>query len=220
MNKMNFTTISKNNPNNPNNQNNDIYKQHNIIANSNIITFKTFNLLQQSKMSQINEKNEKNVIINQEEEPKKMKWGQPIWFLLHTLAYKIKDEYFQKLRVELLDLIYSICSNLPCPMCAGHATEYLNSINYRIINTKQDLINMLYKFHNEVNKKKGFAIFPYEELETKYSGAVTKNIVFNFIIHYQDKHKSIHMIANDMFRARHVIILKEWFNNNFKYFNP
>lgn len=219
MNKMNFTTISKNNPNNPNNQNNDIYKQHNIIANSNIITFKTFNLLQQSKMSQDNEKNEKNVIINQEE-PKKMKWGQPIWFLLHTLAYKIKDEYFQKLRVELLDLIYSICSNLPCPMCAGHATEYLNSINYRIINTKQDLINMLYKFHNEVNKKKGFAIFPYQELETKYSGAVTKNIVFNFIIHYQDKHKSIHMIANDMFRARHVIILKEWFNNNFKYFNP
>ena len=214
MNKMNFTTISKNNPND------DIYKQPNIIANSNIISFRTHSLLQQSKISQNNAKTEKNIIINQPEEPKKMKWGQPTWFLFHTLAYKIKDEYFQKLRVELLDIIYAISSNLPCPMCAGHAVEYLTSINYRMIQTKQDLINVLYKFHNEVNKKKGFAIFPYEELETKYSTAVTKNIIFNFILHYQDKHKSIHMIANDMFRARHVIILKEWFNNNFKYFNP
>jgi hypothetical protein len=89
-----------------------------------------------------------------------------------------------------------------------------------MVRTKQDLINMLYKFHNEVNKRKGFAIFPYEELEPKYSSAVTKNIIFNFIIHYQDKHKSIHMISNDMFRARHVIILKQWFNTNFKYFDP
>jgi hypothetical protein len=89
-----------------------------------------------------------------------------------------------------------------------------------MIRTKKDLINMLYGFHNEVNKKKSFPIFPYEELEQKYSSAVTKNIIFNFILHFQDKHKSVHMIANDMYRSRQVVILKEWFNNNFKYFEP
>ena len=60
----------------------------------------------------------------------------------------------------------------------------------------------------------------FQELESKYSTSVTKNIIFNFIIHYQDKHKSIHMIANDMYRSRQVVYLKEWFNNNFKYFDP
>jgi hypothetical protein len=216
MNKMNFTTISKNN------SNDDVYKQPNIISNSNnLISFRSFNSLKQTRIIQNNNTNEKNVVKTQPEpQPKKMKWGEPTWFLFHTLAYKIKDENFQKIRAELMDIIYSICANLPCPMCAGHAVEYLKSNNYAMIRTKQDLINMLYKFHNEVNKKKGFSIFPYEELEAKYSGAVTKNIIFNFIIHYQDKHKSIHMIANDMFRARQVIILKEWFNNNFKYFDP
>jgi len=215
MNKMNFTMISKNNPND------DIYKQPNIVTNSNnLISFRSFNSLNQSRIIQNNNNSNEKIVVPSEQEPKKMKWGEPTWFLFHTLAYKIKDEYFQKVRIELIDIIYSICANLPCPMCAGHAVEYLKTNNYSMIRSKQDLINMLYKFHNEVNKRKGFAIFPYEELDIKYSSAVTKNIIFNFIIHYQDKHKSIHMIANDMFRARHVIILKEWFNNNFRYFDP
>jgi hypothetical protein len=214
MNKMNFTIISKTN------SNDDVYKQPNIVSNSNsLISFRAFNSLKQSRIIQNNNDKEK-IVVSPDLEPKKMKWGEPTWFLFHTLAYKLKDEYFQKLRVEFMDIIYSICANLPCPMCAGHAVDYLKSNNYYMIRSKQDLINMLFKFHNEVNKKKGFSIFPYEELEAKYSSAVTKNIIFNFIIHYQDKHKSIHMIANDMFRSRQVVILKEWFNNNFVYFDP
>jgi len=214
MNKMNFTIISKTN------SNDDVYKQPNIVSNSNsLISFRAFNSLKQTRIIQNNNDKEKIVVLS-EPEPKKMKWGEPTWFLFHTLAYKVKDEYFQKIRLEFMDIIYSICANLPCPMCAGHAVDYLKSNNYYMIRSKQDLINMLFKFHNEVNKKKGFSIFPYEELEAKYSSAVTKNIIFNFIIHYQDKHKSIHMIANDMFRSRQVVILKEWFNNNFVYFDP
>ena len=174
MNKMNFTIISKTN------SNDDVYKQPNIVSNSNsLISFRSFNSLKQSRIIQNNIDKEK-IVVSSEPEPKKMKWGEPTWFLFHTLAYKVKDEYFQKLRVELMDIIYSICANLPCPMCSGHAVDYLKSNNYYMIRSKQDLINMLFKFHNEVNKKKGFSIFPYEELEAKYSSAVTKNIIFNF----------------------------------------
>jgi hypothetical protein len=216
MNKMNFTNINKNN------STADVYSQPNIISrnNNNLISFRNFNTLQQSRNIQNTNAIINKEIVSQEPQPKKMKWGEPTWFLFHTLAYKIKDEHFQQLRVELLDMIYSICANLPCPTCAGHAVDYLKSTNYSMIRTKKDLINMLYGFHNEVNKKKSFPIFPYEELEQKYSSAVTKNIIFNFILHFQDKHKSVHMIANDMYRARQVVILKEWFNNNFKYFEP
>jgi len=151
---------------------------------------------------------------------KKMKWGEPTWFLFHTLACKVKEDCFQKVRGDLLNHIYSICANLPCPMCANHAMEYMKNINFNTIRTKQDLIDMLYVFHNAVNKKKNFPQFPHADLESKYSKAVTKNIIFNFLYHFQDKHKSVHMIANDMFRARQVELLKECFNKNYNCFEP
>jgi hypothetical protein len=150
---------------------------------------------------------------------KKMKWGEPTWFLFHTLASKIKDEYFLQVRTELLNNIYAICANLPCPTCAAHAMEYMKSINFNTIRTKDDLKLMLFNFHNTVNLKKGFALFPYEQLDEKYSNAITYKIIYNFMAHYQDKHKSIHMIANDLYRSRQVVILKEWFNQNIQYFD-
>jgi len=212
---MNFTTYNKNNTTN------DVYSQSNIISKNNtLLSFNNANILRQTRILQANSLQNKDINNSNEPPPKKMKWGEPTWFFLHTIACKIKNENFQQLRDEIINLIFNICSNLPCPTCSEHAVEYLKSINYNMIRTKQQLIDMLYTFHNEVNKKKGFPIFPYEDLETKYSSAVTKNIIFNFILHYQDKHKSFHMIANDMFRNRQVNILKEWFNNNFKYFDP
>jgi hypothetical protein len=150
---------------------------------------------------------------------KKMKWGEPTWFLFHTLAHKIKDEYFLQVRTELLNNIYAICANLPCPTCAAHAMEYMKSINFNTIRTKHELKIMLFNFHNTVNLKKGFALFPYEQLDEKYANAVTYKIIYNFMAHHQDKHKSIHMIANDLYRTRQVVILKEWFNKNIQYFD-
>jgi hypothetical protein len=47
---------------------------------------------------------------------KKMKWGEPIWFLFHTLAEKVNDNYFSHIRKELLDLIYTIC-DIICRTC-------------------------------------------------------------------------------------------------------
>lgn len=151
--------------------------------------------------------------------PKKMKWGEPTWFFLHTMAQKIKPEYFQQVRQGLLYQINAICRNLPCPDCAGHAAQYLDKSNFNRIQTKEDLITFLYDFHNVVNKKKGFSIFPKEDLYDKYSRANTINIINNFLFHYSDKSKSIRMISNDMFRARVISDLKLWMNNNLQYFD-
>ena len=151
---------------------------------------------------------------------KKMKWGEPTWFLFHTLAQKVKDEYFNDIKDELLNNIVTICGNLPCPACADHAMEYMKKIQPAAIRTKQDLKNMLYVFHNEVNKRKGFDTFPYDQLDEKYSKANTVNIIQYFINAFEDKHKSIHMIANDMHRGRITKKLKEWFQENLQYFDP
>jgi hypothetical protein len=150
---------------------------------------------------------------------KKMRWGEPTWFLFHTLAHKIKDEYFYEKKAEILNTISLICSNLPCPNCANHATEYMKSINIYSIQSKQDLKNMLFQFHNVVNQRKGFPLFSINDLDTKYSAANTLNIIKNFMYFFQDKHFSIRMIANDLHRSRITENLKQWFNDNINYFD-
>ena len=150
---------------------------------------------------------------------KKMKWGEPVWFFFHTIAEKVKPESFAIIRVELLQLIVSICRNLPCPTCSQHATAYLANANINNIKTKEQLIDFFYNFHNEVNGRKGFALFPRELLRDKYSKANTANIINYFLVNLLDKSYSIRMIAEDFHRKRLVGEVKTWLNANLQHFN-
>lgn len=158
------------------------------------------------------------IVQPEEPEKKRMIWGPAIWFLFHTLAEKVKEESFSSIRIELLNNIYSICVNLPCPMCSTHAKEFMDKINFNTIRTKEDLKHMLFQFHNNVNLRKNIALFPKEQLDEKYSKAVTINIIQNFIHHFSDRYRSPKLIANDLMRSRIVLILKEWFSKNLQHF--
>ena len=149
---------------------------------------------------------------------KKMKWGEPIWFFFHTIAEKVKPESFPIIRMQLFQIITSICRNLPCPICSQHAITYLANINIYTIQTKEHLIDFFYTFHNEVNKRKGFAQFPIENLRDKYAKANTLNIINYFLIHLLDKSHSIRMIADDFHRKRLVEDIKKWLGSNLQHF--
>jgi hypothetical protein len=153
-----------------------------------------------------------------EPEAKKMLWGPAIWFFFHTLAEKVKEESFSSIKAELLNNIYAISVNLPCPMCATHAKEYLDKINFNSIQCKDDLKNMLFQFHNEVNKRKNYPLFSRDELDEKYSKAVTVNIIKNFMFFFKDRSRSPKLIANDLQRTRIATILNTWFSTNIQHF--
>lgn len=155
-----------------------------------------------------------------QERPKTMKWGQPTWFLLHTLAQKVKADAFPKIRKDLLDIIFKICNNLPCPDCANHATQYLNGINFNTIQSKEDLQVMLYNFHNAVNKRKGFELFDFQDLEAKYSGANTVNIIQYFMQFFDQRNYSLRVGTTTFNRNMVVANLKQWFANNIQCFDP
>ena len=150
---------------------------------------------------------------------KPIRWGAPTWFLFHTLAEKIKDEHFLKLRNELLDIIYSICVNLPCPICSKHATEYMSGINFKTINTKENLKQLLFVFHNSVNERKKYPLFSKMELDEKYSKSNTIAIIQNFMQHFQNKSYNIKLIADDLQRKQLLNHLSGWFANNIHYFD-
>lgn len=149
----------------------------------------------------------------------KMKWGEPIWFLFHTLAEKIKQEHFQSKKYELIELVKNICANLPCPKCCDHATAYMKRLNLESIKTKRDLKDFLYKFHNEVNQRKNFPDFPHEELDAKYKGANTVSVINYFIGIYKEKSGSVQMIATEMTRMRILRITQQWLIANLSCFD-
>jgi Erv1 / Alr family len=151
--------------------------------------------------------------------PKKMAWGEPTWYVLHTMAEKVKDEVFPSFRQDLLNTIFMICTNLPCPTCSNHATQYLSKINMSSIQTKEDLKRLLFNFHNTVNEQKGYPQFAYSDLDPKYSAANLVNMIQHFMLFFQEKNKNVKMIANDMYRARIIAKLKEWFNVNISQFS-
>jgi hypothetical protein len=88
-----------------------------------------------------------------------MKWGGITWIFLHTLSYKVHPEHYQQIKGELWYHIKQLCSTLPCPDCSSHAMQYLKKINTP--DTRDQLIRVLFDFHNVVNVKTKKTVFSF-----------------------------------------------------------
>jgi len=162
-----------------------------------------------SKLSETTNSNNKIIKPIIKPHVKEMLWGEPTWFLFHTLAEKIKEEYYNNLKSELIGFIKNICSNLPCPDCAQHATRYVNGVNFSAINTKEQLKVFFYTFHNEVNKRKDYEIFKFPDID-KYKNAVTINIIKNFFYHFSKKSYSVRLDINGHQRYLLLNDFRKW----------
>ena len=109
-------------------------------------------------------------------------WGPACWALFHTLAEKIKEDHFPIIGQQLYAQIKLLCQNLPCQDCSNHAKQFLSKVNPANLKTKNDLKNLLYVFHNQVNMRKQKASSRYEELEIyKHKSLI---LVYNNFILY------------------------------------
>lgn len=145
---------------------------------------------------------------------KKILWGPPTWFFFHTLAEKVKPELFLEYRAALFGIITDVCKNLPCPSCSMHASQYIDKINVNSLQSKDDLIKMLFDFHNNVNVRTNKPLFSYHELRLKYKQANFINIVNHFIYYYKMEHHAIRMIADDMYRKRSAKTIIDWLHSH------
>ncbi len=155
--------------------------------------------------------------INNDIPKKEMKWAGPTWLILHTLAEKVDESRFSEVRVGLLNTIYTICTLLPCPICATHAKKYLDGINFDTILKKEDLKCLLFEFHNTVSKEKNLPLFDYDKMNI-YETTITIKVIQNFMVFFSKKSGSIRLISDDLHRTRTIVGMKAWFNDNIKYF--
>lgn len=143
-------------------------------------------------------------------------WGPPTWIFLHTLAEKIKEDQFSRIGIPLISIIMKICFNLPCPECAQHAREFWNKVKIPNIKTKQDLINLLFVFHNTVNKRKGLRPFNYVDLQYYKTRKIVET--YNAFSKNFNTKGNMNLINESFHRNLMLISLRDWLIKNFHFF--
>jgi hypothetical protein len=144
-------------------------------------------------------------------------WGPTTWLFLHTIAAKIKEDQFPTIGLKLIFIIIQICSNLPCPECTQHARIFWNKVTTANIKTKTDLINLLFVFHNMVNRRKRYPAFKYDDL-VYYNG---KNLIetYNSFARNFTTKGNMNLINESFHRNMMLSRLKLWMMENVKYFD-
>lgn len=152
------------------------------------------------------------------EHPIHLLWGTYTWILFHWIAENIKDNFFDNERKKILQLIGSICNNLPCPNCREHAIEYIKSYPFTYIKTRTDLKNYIYHFHNVVNMRSKKPYFPYSILD-KYK-IVNTRLLFDSWNHHFTYSNDIQ--RHDFMAKKHLATVKKEVldylsNNSYKF---
>jgi hypothetical protein len=107
-------------------------------------------------------------------------WGTPTWYLFHSIASRINEEYYKNNFKIVWQFIKEVCSHLPCPYCRSHALSYVNKIDDVQVDTKEKLIDILYNFHNYANRNSGSEQYPKEKLDVYKKANIQK--MFNLFL--------------------------------------
>jgi len=193
-----------------------ILKSTNIPVQSTTRANISMNIIQQPKPKPRQNIQQTVTPINQKKDT--MLWGAPTWYFFHTIAAKIKTECFEEHKTQLLQIITNVCNNLPCPSCSEHATRYIQGMNTNTIKCKDDLVNFLFVFHNNVNERKHKPQFSYNDLIAKYKNANLINITKHFLYYFKMEHHSVRMIADGMHRKRSAANIQKWLQENIHIF--
>jgi hypothetical protein len=118
---------------------------------------------------------------------------------------------------NLILVLIQICNNLPCPECAQHAKEFWSKVKTANIKTKDDLINLLFVFHNMVNKRKQYNPFKYENI--KYYE--TRNIIetYNTFSRNFNTRGNMNLINESFHRNMMITKLRTWLMSNISHFD-
>lgn len=143
-------------------------------------------------------------------------WGPPIWAFFHTLAEKVNEDYFLNIKNSMFFIIKRICKFLPCPDCSQHASIFLAKIDINKIKNKLDFKNMLYVFHNTVNKRKKKLLFSYVKLDTYKNYNI--GLVFNHFMSVYHTNGNMNLIAESFQRKLLIKDLKDWLIKNHHFF--
>ena len=144
-------------------------------------------------------------------------WGNSCWYLFHTACHKLKPEG-QHLVKPLLNIIIQISLNLPCPDCRAHASKTLAKTNFNTINTKEDIEDLIFRYHNYINKRLHKNQFTHKQYKELYNRAKLNNILRHWVnIMKIETHNQQDML-NSISKKNNINMVINFFNVNKNYF--
>lgn len=145
-------------------------------------------------------------------------WAKPTWDFFHSLAAKIDDEFYKKNRSSSLNLVVKVCNVLPCPYCQEHAAKFFTGARLARANTKQQFIQLILAFHNDVNRRTGKKLLTLADLK-KYESAHFINMTKQFIYIFSQYKGTLGGGLSDTSGRRAMIALvTNWVNANYMHF--
>jgi hypothetical protein len=150
---------------------------------------------------------------------KKSEWGPCIWKTLHVLTVKIKDEHFDIQRSRLIETITNICNNLPCPLCSSHAKSLLRKYKVEHVKTKDSLIYIIIKLHNDVNKRLRKPIQEASVMKEYYKTLNTREIIQDYYNKNINMRFGEKMMMHSFHRKMFLTKFKSYIRTNIEYFD-
>lgn len=142
-------------------------------------------------------------------------WGPYVWIFIHTFCERIHNDFFIKNKNTVINLLFGICKNLPCPSCTQHASSYLRNVITKRITNKDDLKRFFFDFHNDVNKRLHKDIYTDYDI---YKNLHFRNIFLNFKYAYTNNYFLRNQLHVSHKRRLHVRSIEKFIRINIKQF--
>lgn len=81
-------------------------------------------------------------------------WSGNVWATIHFIALSYPSSADSDRKLATHNMLRGLFMNLPCPACAHHATQYLES-NPPCLDTRESFVTWTVMFHNSVNERTG-----------------------------------------------------------------
>lgn len=114
----------------------------------------------------------------------KIIWGPSIWNLFHCMSFDLKSENYDDIQ-NAINIIVTICYNLPCPICSEHAKKNLSKYNLKYINTVSKFRHFVFSLHNRVNQDLNKPLFDINDLNQKYENKNINIVLNNFFVTFR-----------------------------------
>ena len=142
-------------------------------------------------------------------------WGPPTWQLLHCMVIKAKDIMTPSQIAELKGIIERVVTNLPCPICSGHALAFFKKNRYTQVQTLVQLRYFIFDFHNSVNKRLDKPLITYEEHLILYQHMNLEIVLRNMLHVYQNMSSTnVTMMLYSFHRTSIIRDLNQYFIRN------
>lgn len=142
-------------------------------------------------------------------------WGNPTWVILHTISVKISEETYNNTKGEILNIIKTLFSCLPCMICMRHANNYTKHLSVNTVPTKEHFIKYLFDFHNNVNQKINKPLYDFNKLDEYKNNNIFN--AFNTFAHTITSTRGFDFF-NDTNKRNAVKLIGDYLKRNLKDF--